>query len=76
MEDTFVPFRGIKNDVKKRLMCYKHDWIVGLTAGFRYIIHMKFCYKNTDFFLWISIFMIYTSMETEAFLFYIQSMKK
>ncbi|RHN72989.1 putative bicarbonate transporter [Medicago truncatula] len=35
MKDTFIPFRGIKNDVKKRLMCYKHDWIVGLTAGFR-----------------------------------------
>ncbi|KAE9591614.1 hypothetical protein Lal_00038688 [Lupinus albus] len=35
MEETFVPFRGIKNDVQKRLMYYKQDWIGGLTAGFR-----------------------------------------
>ncbi|KAJ1420841.1 Bicarbonate transporter, C-terminal [Sesbania bispinosa] len=35
MEETFVPFRGIKNDLKGRLMCYKQDWIGGLTAGFR-----------------------------------------
>ncbi|KAK7332641.1 hypothetical protein VNO80_29396 [Phaseolus coccineus] len=35
MEDTFVPFRGIKNDVQGRLMCYKQDWIGGLRAGFR-----------------------------------------
>jgi len=69
MKDTFVPFRGIKNDVKNRLMCYKQDWIGGLTAGFRYIIHMKLCYKNTDFCFWILIFMIYTSMKTEIFLY-------
>ncbi|KAK7246222.1 hypothetical protein RIF29_41082 [Crotalaria pallida] len=35
MEETFVPFRGIKNDVQQRLMYYKQDWIGGLTAGFR-----------------------------------------
>ncbi|KAK7303637.1 hypothetical protein RJT34_14548 [Clitoria ternatea] len=35
MEETFVPFRGIKNDLRRRLMCYKEDWIGGLTAGFR-----------------------------------------
>ncbi|KHN44685.1 Putative boron transporter 2 [Glycine soja] len=35
MEETFVPFRGIKNDLQGRLMCYKQDWIGGLTAGFR-----------------------------------------
>ncbi|KAJ1414341.1 Bicarbonate transporter, C-terminal [Sesbania bispinosa] len=35
MEETFVPFRGIKNDLKGRLMCYKQDWLGGLTAGFR-----------------------------------------
>ncbi|CAK8531497.1 unnamed protein product [Lathyrus sativus] len=35
MEETFVPFRGIKNDLQKRLKCYKHDWIGGLSAGFR-----------------------------------------
>lgn len=36
MEDNFVPFRGIKNDLKGRLMCFKQDWTSGLTAGFRY----------------------------------------
>ena len=40
MEETFVPFRGIKNDLQARLMCYKQDWIGGLTAGFRYIFLM------------------------------------
>lgn len=35
MEETFVPFRGIKNDLKGRLMCYKQDWTGGLKAGFR-----------------------------------------
>ncbi|KZV57592.1 boron transporter 1 [Dorcoceras hygrometricum] len=35
MEETFVPFRGIKNDVKGRLLCYKQDWIGGFKAGFR-----------------------------------------
>ncbi|KAK9265697.1 hypothetical protein L1049_012586 [Liquidambar formosana] len=35
MEETFVPFRGIKNDLQGRLMCYKQDWTGGLKAGFR-----------------------------------------
>ncbi|EEF43157.1 probable boron transporter 2 isoform X2 [Ricinus communis] len=35
MEESFVPFRGIKNDLKGRLMCYKQDWTGGLRAGFR-----------------------------------------
>ncbi|GAB2223732.1 hypothetical protein Droror1_Dr00004472 [Drosera rotundifolia] len=35
MEESFVPFRGIKNDLKARLLCYKQDWISGLRAGFR-----------------------------------------
>lgn len=35
MEETFVPFRGIKNDLRGRLTCYKQDWTGGLTAGFR-----------------------------------------
>ncbi|KAG2697762.1 hypothetical protein I3843_07G119900 [Carya illinoinensis] len=35
MEETFVPFRGIKNDLKGRLMCYKQDWSGGFRAGFR-----------------------------------------
>eukprot|EP01018_Ginkgo_biloba_P009621 Gb_40707 [translate_table: standard] len=35
MEETFVPFRGIKNDLKGRLLCYKQDWISGFTSGYR-----------------------------------------
>ncbi|KAJ6429575.1 hypothetical protein OIU84_021053 [Salix udensis] len=35
MEESFVPFRGIKNDLQGRLMCYKQDWIGGFKAGFR-----------------------------------------
>ncbi|EPS67271.1 hypothetical protein M569_07505, partial [Genlisea aurea] len=35
MEETFVPFRGIKNDLKGRLLCYKQDWIGGLRSGIR-----------------------------------------
>ncbi|KAI3935050.1 hypothetical protein MKW98_009969 [Papaver atlanticum] len=35
MEETFVPFQGIKNDIKGRLKCYKQDWTSGFTAGLR-----------------------------------------
>ncbi|GMH01274.1 hypothetical protein Nepgr_003113 [Nepenthes gracilis] len=35
MEETFTPFRGIKNDLKGRLLCYKQDWTGGLRAGIR-----------------------------------------
>ncbi|KAL3531556.1 hypothetical protein ACH5RR_010878 [Cinchona calisaya] len=35
MEETFVPFRGIKNDINGRLLCYKQDWTGGFRAGFR-----------------------------------------
>ncbi|KAG4118204.1 hypothetical protein ERO13_D11G000600v2 [Gossypium hirsutum] len=35
MEETFVPFRGIKNDLKARLLCYKQDWTSGFRAGIR-----------------------------------------
>ncbi|XP_043725114.1 probable boron transporter 2 isoform X3 [Telopea speciosissima] len=35
MEETFIPFRGIKNDLHGRLMCYREDWTGGLKAGFR-----------------------------------------
>ncbi|XWS48172.1 hypothetical protein CRYUN_Cryun13aG0050300 [Craigia yunnanensis] len=35
MEETFVPFRGIKNDLKERLLCYKQDWTGGFCAGIR-----------------------------------------
>jgi len=42
MEETFVPFEGIKNDLKGRLMCYKQDWTGGIKAGFRYSICLLF----------------------------------
>ncbi|EFJ36311.1 hypothetical protein SELMODRAFT_78956 [Selaginella moellendorffii] len=35
MEETFVPFRGILNDVKGRIKCYRQDWIGGWNAGYR-----------------------------------------
>ncbi|MED6105998.1 putative boron transporter 2 [Stylosanthes scabra] len=35
MEETFVPFRGIKNDLKGRILCYKQDWTSGFKAGVR-----------------------------------------
>ncbi|KAG9459875.1 hypothetical protein H6P81_004383 [Aristolochia fimbriata] len=35
MEETFVPFRGIKNDLQARMNCYKQDWSSGFSAGFR-----------------------------------------
>lgn len=35
MEETFVPFEGIKNDLRGRLLCYKQDWIGGFKAGYR-----------------------------------------
>ncbi|KAG9157195.1 hypothetical protein Leryth_004866 [Lithospermum erythrorhizon] len=35
MEESFVPFGGIKSDVKGRLLCYKQDWTGGFKAGFR-----------------------------------------
>ncbi|TVU49725.1 hypothetical protein EJB05_01053 [Eragrostis curvula] len=35
MEDSFVPFRGIKNDLNGRLACYKQDWTGGFRAGIR-----------------------------------------
>ncbi|XP_068661629.1 probable boron transporter 2 isoform X2 [Aristolochia californica] len=35
MEETFVPFRGIKNDLRGRLKCYKQDWTGGFSAGSR-----------------------------------------
>ncbi|XP_057460542.1 boron transporter 1-like [Actinidia eriantha] len=35
MEETFVPFRGIKNDLQGRWLCYKQDWTGGFKAGFR-----------------------------------------
>ncbi|KAJ4839135.1 putative boron transporter 2 [Turnera subulata] len=35
MEESFVPFQGIKNDLRGRLLCYKQDWTGGFRAGFR-----------------------------------------
>ncbi|XVF62377.1 hypothetical protein PTKIN_Ptkin09bG0003100 [Pterospermum kingtungense] len=35
MEESFLPFHGIKNDLQGRLKCYKQDWTGGFRAGFR-----------------------------------------
>ncbi|CAN6338627.1 unnamed protein product [Urochloa humidicola] len=35
MEESFVPLRGIKNDLHRRLACYKQDWTGGFRAGIR-----------------------------------------
>ncbi|XP_072976756.1 probable boron transporter 2 [Typha angustifolia] len=35
MEESFVPLRGIKNDLHGRLLCYKQDWTGGIRAGIR-----------------------------------------
>ncbi|KAJ6836225.1 putative boron transporter 2 [Iris pallida] len=35
MEETFVPLRGIKNNLRGRLTCYKQDWTGGFSAGIR-----------------------------------------
>ncbi|KAK4795211.1 hypothetical protein SAY86_013205 [Trapa natans] len=35
MEETFIPFQGIKNDLRARLLCYKQDWTGGIRAGIR-----------------------------------------
>ncbi|XP_010251206.1 PREDICTED: probable boron transporter 2 [Nelumbo nucifera] len=35
MEETFVPFRGVKNDLEGRLLCYKQDWMSGFRSGYR-----------------------------------------
>ncbi|CAL1397520.1 unnamed protein product [Linum trigynum] len=33
MEESFVPFRGIKNDLQGRLAFYKKDWTGGFSSG-------------------------------------------
>ncbi|KAG7019816.1 putative boron transporter 2 [Cucurbita argyrosperma subsp. argyrosperma] len=35
MEETFFPFRGIKNDIRGRLLCYRQDWTGGFRTGIR-----------------------------------------
>ncbi|XP_039007146.1 probable boron transporter 2 [Hibiscus syriacus] len=35
MEESFVSFCGIKNDIRGRIRCYNQDWTSGLNAGFR-----------------------------------------
>lgn len=49
MEETFVPFEGIKNDLRGRLMCYKQDWTGGIKAGVRYIL-LNYIYYIAFFF--------------------------
>lgn len=48
MEETFVPFRGIKNDLKGRLLCYKQDWTGGLRAGIRFVNILFLIFNITD----------------------------
>lgn len=48
MEETFVPFRGIKNDLKGRLLCYKQDWTGGLRAGIRFVNILFLIFYITD----------------------------
>lgn len=38
MENLRAPFRGIGNDVRGRLQCYKQDWTYGLRSGIGYSI--------------------------------------
>jgi hypothetical protein len=35
MENMRRTFKGITNDVRERIGCYKDDWISGLCSGFR-----------------------------------------
>ncbi|KAI3842854.1 hypothetical protein MKX03_008644 [Papaver bracteatum] len=35
MEETFVPLRGIRNDIRGRLLCYQEDWTSGFKVGLR-----------------------------------------
>ncbi|XP_024022911.1 probable boron transporter 2 [Morus notabilis] len=44
MEEMFVPFRGIKNDLRGRLMCYKQDWTGGFKAGFRILAPITYIF--------------------------------
>ncbi|KAI3892857.1 hypothetical protein MKX03_010454 [Papaver bracteatum] len=44
MEETFVPFQGIKNDIRGRLKCYKQDWTSGLSAGVRILAPTTFIF--------------------------------
>lgn len=50
MEETFVPFRGIKNDLHGRLLCYKQDWSSGIKAGFRYGLFTCCTIERTNFY--------------------------
>lgn len=63
MEESFVPFRGIKNDLKGRLMCYKQDWTGGLKAGFRFPLftadHIYSSYNLYIYFIKIIIITIF-----------------
>jgi hypothetical protein len=38
MEYMKTPFRGILNDVKGRIACYKQDWVAGILSGFGYLL--------------------------------------
>ncbi|GLT66107.1 hypothetical protein SLA2020_384960 [Shorea laevis] len=44
MEETLIPFRGIKKDLQGRLMCYKQDWTGAFRAGFRILIPTSYIF--------------------------------
>ncbi|KAK9104442.1 hypothetical protein Scep_021286 [Stephania cephalantha] len=44
MEETFVPFRGIRNDLDARRLCYKQDWTSGFRAGLRILAPTTFIF--------------------------------
>lgn len=46
MEESFVPLRGIKNDLNGRLACYKQDWTGGFRAGIRYELKAKLTFVH------------------------------
>lgn len=49
MEESFVPFRGIKNDLQGRFKCYKEDWTGGFAAGLRYVFEHQLCTAHGNF---------------------------
>lgn len=59
MEETFVPFRGISNDLKGRLLCYKQDWTGGIRAGIRFVILLVILLITMEFSYGFIIFMTY-----------------
>nr|GMD38772.1 boron transporter 4-like [Ipomoea batatas] len=45
MQNLRTPFRGIAEDVRGRVACYKQDWVAGIRSGigFRVYLNLRFC---------------------------------